>query len=188
MKILPRWVPWIILPLAGAGLFYVLSPGYDPVIYREVIVPAARILEQEPDTVVKWRERIVTVEVQPEQIATAPLGGMNDLAAFCAPSMLPLPVPPPGPSVVTEAVRDTASAGRSVVHSDGWFWFKDDLTVTAFTNYGDLRAEHYRVRDGFSVRFGPTPSTVRSPRFGLVKEFLEVIIPFAAGRGSCKVF
>ena len=188
MKTLLRWVPYLVLPLLGAALFYVLSPGVDPVIYREVIVPAARILEQEPDTVIRWRERIVTVEVQPEVVATAPLGALDDLAAFCAPSMLPPAQTTSLPSVVTEAARDTVSVGRSVVHKDGWFWFKDDLTVTALTNYGDLRAEHYRVRDGFSVRFGPNPSTVRSPRFGLLKELVELAVPFVVGRGSCRVF
>lgn len=184
----PHWVPWIALPVLGAGLFYVLDPTRDPVMYAEVIVPAARILEQEPDTVVKWRERIVTVEVQPDVVATAPLGALNDLTAFCAPSMVP-PTQGPSPAIAVQPVpRDTASLGRSVVHSDGWFFFKDELTVTALDNYGNLRAEHYRVRDGFSVRFSGNPSTVRSPRFGLVKELVELAVPFVVGRGSCKLF
>lgn len=184
----PRWVPWVLLPLAGAFLFYVFDPTRDPITYREIIVPAARILEQEPDTVVRWRERIVYIEVQPEVVATAPLGALDDLQAFCAPSMMPPSSGPPAPVVVTAAARDTVSVGRAVVHKDGWFWFKDDLTVTAFTNYGDLRAEHFRVRDGFSVRFGPNPSVVRSPRFGLVKEVIEVLAPLAVGYGACRVF
>jgi len=48
--------------------------------YRRVIVPA---VAPAPDTVVRWRERIVYRTVQAEQRAEAPGTGAREVAAFC---------------------------------------------------------------------------------------------------------
>lgn len=162
----------LLLPaLIGALVMYVVSPS-EPVSYPEVIVPAARIIEREPDTVRTFIDRVIYRTIPPVQAATAPAAAQDDVARFCAPTVA--------------MVSDTLSPPpmlllRSVAHSPGWFWQRDKLFLSGPTSYGDLNAYDYRVRPGFSVRAIGDSLLVQYPRTSLFREILEVAIPFGIG-------
>lgn len=161
--------------IAGAAALYLVAWPGEVVRYERVEVPVERIIEREPDTVIRWVERIRVVTPDPVQIAVAPLGAGPQVASFCMPS-------------VRAATGDTATAApdpqlllRSVVHDPGWWWQRDRLTLVGPTSYGDLLAADYAVRPGWSARVSGDSVLVRYPRMGLVRELLEVVVPLAVG-------
>lgn len=85
-----RAITRVIIPLAiglALGLLLMRFLAGDPepqVRYRTVVVPESVIVAQEPDTVVRFVERIRYREVEPEQVATAPKAALPDVAAFCS--------------------------------------------------------------------------------------------------------
>ena len=66
--------------VVGAAAFVAGRRTARPVEYRRVIVPA---VAPAPDTVVRWRERVIYRTVQAEQRAEAPGAGSQDVAEFC---------------------------------------------------------------------------------------------------------
>lgn len=163
--------------IAGAVALWAVAWPEEVVRYERVEVPVERIVEREPDTVVRWRDRIVHVTPDPVQIAVAPGGAAPDVTRFCAPSVL-------------EATTDTVTPApdpqlllRSVVHRPGWFFQRDQLLLTGPTSYGDLVAQDFLVRPGFSARAVGDSVIVRYPRTGLAREALELGVPLLVGLG-----
>lgn len=147
--------------IVGALVLYAALPQ-KVISYPEVIVPAARIIEREPPTEVRWRDRIVYRYVTPDVRATAPGGALDDVARFCRPLVV----------ASTDTVRiGTPSVIRSVVYNPSLVPLrKDRLLVTSMNGYGDLFAEDYRVRPGYSVSF---ESGVRYSRLAPLREIGE---------------
>jgi len=152
--------------VAGLLVGYVIFGGADFISYPEVIVPARVILDMEPDTVVRFVDRIRYITVEPARIATAPAGALADLNTFCAtPQRQPEPQPEP------------LALMRSFTLEPGWFTQKDRLTVTTMTNAGDLNATDFNVRSGAGLT--ATVGTaivplVQYPRYALFREFAEI--------------
>lgn len=156
--------------VVGALALYAFQPDRT-VTYPEVIVPAARILEREvvgPPTIV---EKVRYVYLQPEVRAVAPAGVAGDVRAFCR------------PVVVSDTVRvESPWVIRSVAETPSMVPLrKSKLLVTSMNGYGDVRAEDYRVRPGFSATWGDDVS-VRYPRGALFRELGEGLLWYGGFR------
>lgn len=166
----------VLAAFVAGGVAVLLFARPDPeVIYDLVEVPVERIVEREPDTVVRFVDRIRYVTPDPVQIAVAPLGAATQVASFCAPSVL---------TAAADTVTDRPPEQlllRSVVHDPGWWFSKDRLTLTGPTSYGDLQAIDVDVRPGFTVRTVGDSVLVRYPRTGFAREAVEVGGPLLLG-------
>lgn len=172
-----RTLQLLAAAVAGAAGLWALAWPEEVVRYERVEVPVERIIEREPDTVVRWVERIRVVTPEPVQIAVAVGGGAPEVARFCRPAVL-------------EAVSDTVTPIperqlllRSVVHDPGWFFARDQLLLTGPTSHGDLVAADYLVRPGFSARTVGDSVVVRYPRAGLAREVVELGVAALVGYG-----
>lgn len=150
-----------------------LLAGEPPVVFRDVIVTDTLILEREPDTVRTFVDRLVYRQSQPIQVATAPRAAVQVVNEFCA------------PVVVADSVRPTARpmlALRSGSHRSGSWWnpvARDELTLTGFTNYGDLRQADHAVRSGFEFRAVGDSLLVQYPRVAVIGDVVDLL-----GRGA----
>lgn len=184
MKQVVSPVLWL---LVGAGAFYALSPAPREIAYPEVIVHRAAIEALEPDTVVRWRERIVTRIVQPDQVAEAPGAAVSDVAAFCADTVVQIVEVPGGVDTVRVA-PDPRLLLRSFSLDEGWFLRSDRLIATGPTSTGDLRQFTYTTRGSVSGRVSGDSLIVRSDRWAFLKDMLQASAWASAGRLSCRVW
>ncbi len=175
-----RFAKWVLLPMVGALAVYALTPPRAPT-YRDVVVTRTQIEEREPDTVRTFVDRIVTVEVPARQIATAPLGAQDDVARFCAPTVVTL-------TDTVVVMSDPAYLIRSITHEPGWFWQRDKLLLTGPTSFGDLVAMDYDVRPGYTARAVGPDVLVQYPRTALIRELIEPALAVLAGYGLAQVF
>src|SRR5690606_39129087 len=155
-----RWVGLAIAFLAlGAWLRGCWMPE-PAVVYRDVVVPREVLVRGEPDTVVRWRERIVYRTVTAEQRASAPGAAASDVQAFCAaagwiaPGAPASPVPdadtlPGSAAVAAVGAPSSPSLPRPAAPlafaRSGRFDGRT-LDLWAVTSAGDLRRETFRVR------------------------------------------
>ncbi len=144
-----------------------LKPTPAP-IYERVEVPVEVIVEREPDTVRTFVDRVRTVQAPPEIIAISPSGGVREVQAFCKP--------------VTLHTVDTVEIAprlllRSISHDPGWFWQRDQLTLTGPINTGDLAAFDFPVRAGFTARTIGDSVLVQYPRTSLLRDIFETFGP-----------
>jgi len=174
---------WLIV---GAAAFYALSPAPREIAYPEVIVHRAAIEALEPDTVVRWRERIVYRIVQPEQVATARGGAERDVAAFCADTVVRVDTVQGGVDTVRLA-PDPRLLIRSFSLDESWFFRSDRLTITGPLSTGDLRQFSYRTRGGVSARAHADSLIVRSDRWALLKDALQCSACASVGWATCRV-
>jgi len=162
----------IISIFAAALLAFAVGLRARPpaeVVYERVEVPVEVIVEREPDTVRTFVDRVKTVEVQPIQVAISPAAIVSEVASFCEPLV-------PVISIDTIYVMpDTQLLLRSVSHEPGWFIAKDQILLTGVTNYGDLIAMDYAVRDGFTARATGNDVLVQYPRTSLLREVAEIL-------------
>ena len=175
MDLLGRLGPFFIGALVA---YLLLAPGGKGPTFDRVIVPAARIIEREPDTVKTFVDRIVYRDAPRIQVAVAPRAAVQVVNEFCAP-------------VVLQAVGDTLTSSRRLIairsgtHRPTSWWNpiaplrRAGLTLTGFTNDGDLEQSDYSVRDGFSFRAAGDSLQVRYPRFAGAGDVVD-----AAGRIS----
>jgi len=140
----------------------------EPVVYPEVIVPTARIIEREPDTIRTFVDRIVTVEVEPTQVAVAPGGATEQVQQFCKPLVVAHT-----DTVESGATVDPMLLLRSVSYDRKWAWRKDHLLLTGPTNEGDLRALDFDVRGDFTARTVGENVLVQYPRGSLIYDVWE---------------
>jgi hypothetical protein len=171
-------VAWVVI---GALAFWALVPSPEPVRYRDVIVTPERIIEQEPDTVVRWRERVVTRVLEPEVVATAPEAGKADVARFCA-AEVERAMPSDGLRV-SLSVPEPQALLRSVQVDPGYFLSPDKVVLTGPLSTGDLRAWDFTTRTGWSARVSGDSVIFRQPRFQVLKDIGEMLVPFALGIG-----
>ena len=172
----------VVALTGGAVLGYALrSP--PPPTYRTVEVPVEHIIEREPDTIVRWRDRIVEVAATPEIVARARRGGQAEAEAFCEPVRVVDTVRVVGVDTVrvVDTIPDPRLLLRSVSHDPGWWWQRDQLLLTGPTSHGDLLAFDYSVRPGFTVRTSGDSLLVRYPRTSLVREIAEFGLPLLGG-------
>ena len=179
-----------IATFAGGALLGFGLRRIPPPVYQRVEVPVERIIEREPDTIVRWRDRIVTVAAAPDLVATAEKGGEAEVEAFCEPVRLVDTLRIVGVDTVhvVDTVPDPRLLLRSVSHDPGWWWGRDQLLLTGPTSAGDLMAFDYQVRPGFTVRTSGDSLLVRYPRTSVLREVVEfgvpVLVGFFVGRAS----
>jgi hypothetical protein len=159
---------WLaIAALVGATVAYSMIPS-DPLVYRDVVVPARVIIEREPDTIRTFVDRIRFVEAPARQIATAPGGAASQVQEFCTPTIV--------------AQTDTVEVGqpvdpmlllRSVSYNRRWAWRRDHLLVTGPLSTGDLVAEDYEVRGDWTVAVRGSSSLVQYPRTSFLYDIWE---------------
>jgi len=160
----------VVAVIAAAAVWW-FKPD-PPVRYERVEVPKEVIIEQEPDTVVRWRERVVYRTPEPTQIAVAVDAAIPAVESFCRPVA----------TMHTDTVVvDPQVLLRSVTTNPGWFLADDDITMIGVSNTGALKAFHYSVRPGWSARTVGDSLLVRSPRFGVARPLLELTAAGAAG-------
>lgn len=161
--------------LVGALLWYALAPGAelvdDP---RPVFVERTHIVEQEPDTVVRFIDRIVYVTAPMVRHEIALGGAALEVAEFCRPSVTrsvsgdsTQSVSPPAPQLLIRSV---------VFREPGLFrpLERARAQFTGVTSHGDLELQEYLVRGSFEARAGPgTDITVRYGRVALLRDVFE---------------
>ena len=163
--------------LVGALFFYVIAPD-NTITFTEVIVPAARIIELEPPTEVRWRDRIVHHYVAPTEVATAPGGATAELAAFCRPLIL-------STTDTVEVEVPSKVLLRSGVTRDGWWTQRSQVDLTGIMNNGDLTRFSFSVRPNWDFRTSGDSVLVRYPRISVFKQIAEFGIPLVLGFGVC---
>lgn len=162
-------IVWFIMAMViGAVALYALQPSPTPT-YTYVVVPAERIIEREPDTVRTFVDRIITVEVEPKQVAVAPGGARQQVQAFCQPT-------------IEAAQPDTASGEspvdpmlllRSVRYDRRWSVRKDRLFVAGPVSTGDLMGIDYEVRGDWTLATRSASALVQYPRTSLLYDLWE---------------
>jgi len=179
-----KLLPYVFGAVMGALLLFQTAWPETFIPYPEVIVPARRIIEREPDTVRTFVDRIRYVRVEPTMVARAPDGARDEVLTFCEPTMMaaapPLEAPPPIPA--------PRLLVRSGTFDPGWWFQKDALLLTGPTSHGDLKAFDYRTRGSFTFRTTGDSLIVRYPRTALFREAAEIAAPFLLGVGLCFVF
>lgn len=165
----------------GAAIAWGLKGPQEVVRYERVEVPVERIIEQEPDTVIRWRERLVIRTVEPTQIATATGGAMDQVTQFCRPQVLTRT------DTVVEQV-DPMLLLRSISVNDAWFGGKDRVSVTGPTNYGDLVEIYFHANPGWSARTVADSVLIREDRWYWLQRTAEILGPALVGYGFGKIF
>lgn len=174
-----KLLPYAFGALMGALLLFQTAWPDTYVPYPEVIVPARRIIEREPDTVRTFVDRIRYVTVEPTVVARAPDGARDEVESFCQPTVvaalppLETPAPIPAPRLLV----------RSGSFDPGWWFQRDALRLTGPTSHGDLKAFDFSVRRGFSFRASGDTLIVRHPRAALFREAAELSVPLIIGIG-----
>lgn len=151
----------------------------ESTVYQRVIVPQETIREVERvDTVVSFRERIVFRTIPPVQTALARAGAGDDVARFCAPSVLTAisdtVTPTPPPTLLLRSIRTEA----------GWFWRPDEAVLTGPLSNTDLWQARYSVRPGWQASVMADSVLMQSPRWWWIREAIELGVPFLLGRVS----
>lgn len=151
---------YIIGALGGAFMAAVLvvraGIGDPEPRYRDVVVHDTVLIRQEPDTVVRWRDRIVHVYPEAEQVATAPDAAQPDVVGFCTAAGWN---PPGAPALTADTAADAPLRHpipvarlpprlliRSGTYDDG------SLALFGVLSTGDLQRRDYDVRAPFSFR------------------------------------
>lgn len=159
--------PPAIALFLGVVLARSCAPAPAPT-HSVTFVPETVLVRGEPDTVVKWRERIVTV-VQPAIVReVAPDAGIVDVTRFCAETDAAI-----ARADTTAPALPPVLLLRSAEVDPGYFLRKDRLTFIGPVSNGDLARSEYMARQGWSARVNGDSVIVRSPRFGLLKEIGE---------------
>lgn len=173
--------------LAGAViavvLWRMLAPAPAPDIrYRTAFVPKEVLVAGEPDTVVKFVERIVWRTAPPEQVAVAPDAALPDVAAFCgAAGWVQQPAEP---SAGLDSVPPGQTMGpplprvlllRSFDYQDG------ELTLWGPRSDGDLWRGDYRVGRRFRGTVAGDSVFIQADRYGHWKTFGERALWMAGG-------
>ena len=154
--------------IGGLALF-IWQPE-PAILYDTVIVTRLQIVEREmPAGPPRLIERVKYVYLTPDVRAVAPGGAVADVARFCRPVLV-----------------DTASASpwviRTVSHKSAFIPLKRDyLLLSSMNGNGDLAAEDYRVRPGYSATWGEQVQ-VRYPRWAPVTELGEGLLWYAGFR------
>jgi hypothetical protein len=174
----------IAIAALSLALVWQHCTGPEPLtVYRNVEVPVEVIVEAEPDTVVRWRERIVYRTVEPERVATATGGGQADVEAFCPEPAAPVQVgEAPQPIVLPPPVLLL----RSVRTDPGGLLRRDRVTFVGPTSRGDLLELSYLARPGWSARTSGDSLIVRSPRWQVVEDVGIVGGLLGAGYALCR--
>lgn len=181
----------ILYGLAGlaAGFLaaYILQPEPDLSPYQDPVVVSHRdITRNEPDTTFTFVVRMTHTAPAPIVREVSPQAGTPDVSAFCRAAVeqaLAAVVPdstPPAPS-------DTSLLLRSVSYDRGWFLGPDRVTVLGPTSVGDLYRAEYRMRGG-GLRVHADSLVVRTSRFGLAQDLIEIAVPLAVGYGLGRLF
>lgn len=172
---------------AGALALFLLLPAPPPEPVPYIITHTEVLEAREPDTVVRWRERIIYRTPEPDQVVTAPGGGSDELAAFCAEAMARAidasqpefahPIPRPSPMVPGPG----RLLLRSVRFQEGFLFRPDRLYLTGPTSGGDLRETAFTTRRNWTARTVGDSILLRRPRWDVLVDLGEMALPLAAG-------
>lgn len=174
---------YLVGAIGGALLLYLLAfDGPDLSPYRDPIIVSHRdLVRGEPDTVVRFVDRLVNARPAPIVVEVALGSGVPDIQRFCAPSVVS------AIDTAAPAPADTMLLLRSVVWRRGWFLQPDRVTAIGPTSVGDLERAEYRMRGG-SLRASGDSLIARTPRLGLAKQLLEAGVYAGIGYAVGKVF
>jgi len=169
--------------LVGGLAVLVLLPRPEPRIdFDRVIVHREAIERLEPDTVVRFVERIRWLTPPPISIAVAPGGGAEDVQAFCRPAL------------ALERGDSTPQAPTLLLRSGslerGWplIGGPDELRLTGPTSTGDLTSRLYRTRGSVSFVTVGDSVIVRSDRWARAKDVLTAAGLLLLGRETGRIF
>jgi hypothetical protein len=157
--------------LLGAGVLVGWCARPDPPPrYRNVEVTRDQIEASEPDTVVQFRERIVYRTVEPEQVAVAPGGAVEDVDAFCR----------GGGFVRADTLDGGGRPDPRLLIRSGSFSGRE-LVLTGPLSNGDLQQSSYRTRAPFQFRVTGDSVLVQGSRFWWVRPALTGAALLGAG-------
>ena len=190
-----RWGAVALLVGAAFAVGRCSGPEPDPP-HPAVEVPPESIERDEPELEPGIIDRIVERPVQPEQVATAPGGGEEQLVTFCTPyvqraareaaaaagappavgglAALQVPrVPDPAPVFLARSSRS----------SPGLWGMRDRTTLVGITSTGELREIRFVAWPGSSWRSDDAGGvSIREPRFGGLRGWaIELGVPLAVG-------
>lgn len=163
----------------GALGWAFLAPEKAPeTVYKEVIVEDTTLLRAEPDTIVKWREKIVWKEHPPARIATAE-GADRVLRGFCEPIIRKSVAD----SVFPQGQRDPLVSPRWLMRSLSYDDEAFQLQVWGIANDATFKEINVNdVRGSFRVRVQPDGDLfVQSERFDRWKDYAFYTALVSAG-------
>jgi len=169
------------------------APEPDP-RHPDVIVPEESITEDEPQLERSIGDRLRKRNVEPVQVATAPRGGDDALRAFCSAQVAAAVSTGPavtGPEINTAPAVPAPKPvflARSSRTDPGWWFRKDETTVTGLLSTGGLREIRFKHHPGVEWRSDEDGGiAIRESRFGWVRGGLEIAIPAALALGACRI-
>ena len=156
---------YAILGITVGGLLAsILRPSVDPIGYPEIIVHEIR---GEPTVEVRWRDRVVYRDREPEVTVTQPGGGVEIVEQFCRDTLV---------ITATDTVVVPATPTlllRSVATDAGWFFQKDRVRLYGPVNTGALQEIRYVSWPGWEARADGDHVLFREPRLGWIKPIIE---------------
>lgn len=155
-----------------------LGPTPEPE-FHEIRVPVRVLVKSEPDTIVKWREKIVYRTVKPTQVVTADSGAAATVDKFCRAAE-------PRDSAGSRTDPTPSSAAPALIRSGS---FKNNrLTLFEAVANGDLRRSEYRTHSPFTFAERDGGILVQSPRMWWIKPLIRDAVLVGVGYGAGKVF
>jgi len=158
--------------LAGAVLFFVFGPKPSPEVYTEYIVHE---IQGEPQVEIRWREKIVYRDREPEVTVTQPGGAEDTVEDFCRPDTVRQIIHDTvtGQTDTVYVARDSMLLLRSGKMEDGWFpWNRDLYVLYGVMSNGDLTETRFRSYPGWQWTTDGPRIVWRESRFGWIKPTL----------------
>lgn len=163
----------IVIGMAvGVTLWANFGPSPEQVFQR-VIVPDTVLVQMEPDTVVKFVEKIKLITVKPGLVALAPDGAQATVNKFCTIAVDTVHIPgEPIPALV-----------RSGTYSGS------QLRLWEVSANGDLTMEQFKARSPFKFTMRDDGSAlVQSSRWWFVDDVLKGAALVAGGYAAGRIF
>lgn len=185
-----RLAPYLAGGVIALLLAFVVRPAPKEESNLPAIVTITRLVRGEPDTAWRFRDRISYVKAKPVITESAPGGGVPNINDFCtaagwapapataeADSGLSAPPQPAPPQLLLRSVETSTPFPRLLR--------KERVTaigpMAGGAGGGSLERREYNVRAGSSIRTNGDSLIVRSPRFGMVKDLLELVMWIGTG-------
>lgn len=168
--------PWYVgvgaLALVFA-LMLVYSAGVErglsvPEALRVVRVPVTQFVKLEPDTIIRWREKIVTVTVDREQRVQSDSAGIQRVTQFCE---------------AAKAITDTVTVTHYVPQALGYAGSYDGKRLDLFSvvSDGSKVRDSYKVRTPIEWVMNGDSAIVRGARFWWLDDAIKAGAVFGGG-------
>lgn len=167
--------------------------------FVEVTVADTVLIAAAPDTVVRWREKILRPVVEPARVAVAPTAGLADVERFCAAAGYRPPLPAADlarpsiarPSPVEPQRASVFTPPERVLLVSAWTHDGEQLRVWGPRSDGSKAELTYKVRTPYSAVVKQDELLVQRERFSLPPAAVKVgyaVLGVAVGYSAAELF